>query len=77
MTVRKSIFSCFALSAVVLIVVVLHAVFPKATAAPPETPALPQAGTTITYNFDMETPGSMPAKFHAAAPDKAAKENGW
>ena len=40
--------------------------FSEVSAAPPEKPAPPQAsGTTITYNFDKDTPGAMPAKFHA------------
>ncbi len=41
--------------------------FSEVSAAPPEKLAPPQAsGTTITYNFDKDTPGAMPAKFHAA-----------
>jgi hypothetical protein len=41
--------------------------FSEVSTAPPEKPAPPQAaGTTITYNFDKDTPGALPAKFHAA-----------
>src|SRR5437899_7500279 len=37
------------------------------SAASTEKPTRPQAsGMTITYNFDKDTPGAMPAKFHAA-----------
>jgi hypothetical protein len=36
-------------------------------AAPAESPALPQsAGTSLTYNFDNDTVGIAPAKFHGA-----------
>lgn len=36
-------------------------------AAPPETPAPPQAaGASFTYNFDSDTAGAAPAKFHGA-----------
>lgn len=66
-TVWKSSFSGFGLTALVLSILILHAVFPEVTAIPPETHAPPQAlGTTLSYNFDMEIPGGMPAKFHAA-----------
>jgi hypothetical protein len=65
--VRKSIFSGFTLTTAILTILLLRAVSSHASAAPPEKPVPPQAsGTTISYNFDMETPGGMPAKFHAA-----------
>ncbi len=55
------------LSLLVLSVYVLRNVFSNVSAAPLGNPAPPQvSGTTISYNFDMETPGRMPAKFHAA-----------
>jgi hypothetical protein len=35
--------------------------------APPETPApLQVAGTSLTYDFESDSAGAMPAKFHAA-----------
>jgi hypothetical protein len=37
------------------------------SAVPPETPAPRQvAGTSFTYNFDSDTVGATPARFHAA-----------
>ncbi len=64
---RKSILSGFALTVPVLTILILRAVFSEVSAAPSEKPAPPQAsGTTISYNFDKETPGGMPSKFHAA-----------
>jgi len=64
---RKSFFSGFLLTLLVLTVLILRAVFAEVSAAPPEKPVPPQAsGTTISYNFDKETLGGMPSKFHAA-----------
>ena len=64
---RKSILSGFALTVLVLTILILRAVFSEVSAAPLEKSAPPQAsGTTISYNFDKETPGGMPAKFRAA-----------
>lgn len=41
--------------------------FFSADAAPPENPAsLQAAGQTITFNFDSDNPGGMPAGFHGA-----------
>ncbi len=64
---RKSIFSVFVLAALALTILILHTVFPGVTAAPPEMLAPAQTpGTTITYNFDQDTPGGIPAKFRSA-----------
>jgi len=46
-------------------------------ASQPETPAPPQsAGASFTYNFDSDTVGAMPAKFHGARTGKGA-ESKW
>jgi hypothetical protein len=46
-------------------------------AAQPETPAASQAaGTSFTYNFDSDTGGAMPAKFHSARTGQGA-ESKW
>ncbi len=64
---RKSIFSVFVLAALALTILIHHTVFPGVTAALPEMLAPVQTpGTTITYNFDQDTPGGIPAKFHSA-----------
>lgn len=45
----------------------LRAVFSEVSAASAETPAPPQtSGTSITYDFDKDAAGGMPAKFHGA-----------
>ncbi len=42
-------------------------------AAQPETPAPPQgAGASFTYNFDSDTVGATPAKFHSARTGQGA-----
>src|SRR5262245_49388326 len=49
-------------------------VTPSPPNVPPETPAVLQpAGKTFTYNFDADTVGQMPAKFHAALTGQGAK----
>src|SRR6266436_4122893 len=46
-------------------------------ASPPETPAPPQsAGASLTYNFDSDTVGAIPEKFHSARTGKGA-ESKW
>src|SRR6266446_5387664 len=41
--------------------------FSSSSAAPPESPAPPQSsGQSLTYNFDNDSAGTMPAKFHGA-----------
>lgn len=41
--------------------------FSSSYAAPPESPApLQSPGQSITYNFDSDSVGAMPAKFHSA-----------
>jgi Domain of Unknown Function (DUF1080) len=46
-------------------------------AAQPEGPAPPQAaGASFTYNFDSDTAGAMPAKFHRARTGQGA-ESKW
>jgi len=46
-------------------------------ASQPETPAPQQsAGASFTYNFDSDTVGAMPAKFHSARTGKGA-ESKW
>jgi len=46
---------------------VLRNVLSAVSAAPPENLSSAQAsGATVSYNFDKETPGATPAKFHAA-----------
>jgi Domain of Unknown Function (DUF1080) len=46
-------------------------------AAQPESPAPPQAaGASFTYNFDSDTVGAMPAKFHNARTGQGA-ESKW
>ncbi len=64
---RKSFFPGFALIVVALSAVILPASFPKVSAGPLETPAPRQtSGTSITYDFDKDAAGGMPAKFHGA-----------
>jgi hypothetical protein len=49
----------------------------SASVAPPETPAPRQiAGASFTYDFDRDTVGAMPAKFHAARTGQGA-ESKW
>ena len=46
-------------------------------AAQPESPAPPQAvGSSLTYNFDSDAVGGMPAKFHSARTGQGA-ESKW
>jgi len=46
-------------------------------AAQPESPAPPQAaGASFTYNFDSDTVGAMPTKFHSARTGQGA-ESKW
>src|SRR6266446_4561508 len=46
-------------------------------ASQPETPAPPQpTGASLTYNFDSDAVGGMPAKFHGARTGKGA-ESKW
>ena len=46
-------------------------------AAQPESPAPPQAaGASFTYNFDSDTVGAMPSKFHGARTGQGA-ESKW
>jgi hypothetical protein len=46
-------------------------------ASEPETPALPQsAGASFAYNFDSDTVGALPAKFHSARTGKGS-ESKW
>src|SRR6266446_762617 len=46
-------------------------------ASQPETPAPPQsAGASLTYNFDSDTVGAIPEKFHSARTGKGA-ESKW
>jgi hypothetical protein len=67
MAMKKIIVSGLLLSFLILSIFVLRNVLSVASAAPPENPSPPRAsGTAISYNFDSETPGAMPAKFHAA-----------
>ena len=64
---RKSIISGFLLILLVLTFMILRLVSSKVSAAPPDQPAPPQAsGTAISYDFDKDIPGAIPAKFHAA-----------
>src|SRR5260370_9830326 len=64
---RKIIVSGLLLSFLILSILVLRNVFSNVSAAPPEKPSPPQAsGTIISFNFDSEPPGAMPAKFHSA-----------
>jgi hypothetical protein len=64
---RKNIVSSLLLSSLILSAFVLGNFFSSVSAAPPEKPSPRQSsGATISYNFDSETPGAMPAKFHAA-----------
>ena len=63
---RKIIVSSLLLTLLILSIFTLRNLFLKVSAAPPENPLSPQApGTTISYSFDSETPGTMPAKFHS------------
>jgi hypothetical protein len=49
----------------------------SSSSAPPETPAPRQAaGASFTYDFDGDTAGAMPAKFHAARTGQGA-ESKW
>jgi hypothetical protein len=64
---RKIIVSGLLLSFLFLSIFVLRNALSNVSAAQPENPSPPQAsGTTISFNFDSETLGAMPAKFHAA-----------
>ncbi len=64
---RKIVVSGLLLSFPILSIFVLRIFFSSVSAAPLEKPSPPQvSGTAISYNFDSETPGAMPAKFHAA-----------
>ena len=46
-------------------------------AAPPETPAPSQAaGTSFAYNFDSDTVGAVPPKFHSARTGQGS-ESTW
>src|SRR6266581_1760183 len=59
--------SLMASTLLILTILIFRNVFSGVSAASPEKPAPPQApGTTLSYNFDQETAGAMPAKFHAA-----------
>jgi hypothetical protein len=51
--------------------------FSSSYAAPPETPApLQSAGQSVTYNFDSDNAGAMPAKFHVARTGRGS-EGKW
>ncbi len=64
---QKKIISGLLLTLLILTILILRNVFSDVSAASPENRALLQAsGTTIFYNFDQETAGAMPAKFHSA-----------
>ncbi len=64
---QKKIISGLLLTLLILTILIFRNVFSGVSAASPEKPAPPQApGTTLSYNFDQETAGAMPAKFHAA-----------
>ncbi len=64
---QKKIISGLLLTLLILTILIFRNVFSEASAASPEKRALPQtSGTTISYNFDHETAGAMPAKFHSA-----------
>ena len=61
----KRIFSGLTLPTLTLSIAIFCVHYHEASAVPAN--ASPQAsGTTITYNFDKDAPGGMPAKFHAA-----------
>src|SRR2546422_4313032 len=64
---QKKIISGLLLTLLILTILIFRNVFSGVRASFPEKPAPPQVpGTTISYNFDKETPGGMPAKFRAA-----------
>ena len=55
------------LAAAALFAAMERSEFSAASPAPAELPAPPQAaGQSFQYNFDHDTPGSLPAKFHSA-----------
>jgi Domain of Unknown Function (DUF1080) len=64
---RNNIISGFLLALLLLSIMILRPVSSEVSAASPEKPAPPRvSGTTITFSFDQETVGAMPAKFHSA-----------
>ncbi len=64
---RKIIVSGLLLTLLILSIFTLRNLSSRVSAARPENMSPPQAsGTTISYSFDSETPGAMPAKFHSA-----------
>src|SRR5713226_4875227 len=74
---RKIVVSGLLLSFPILSIFVLRIFFSSVSAAPLEKPSPPQvSGTAISYNFDSETPGAMPAKFHAARTGQGS-ESKW
>ena len=66
-----------ALSAVIWMILESREGGNSSYASQPETPAPPQlAGASLTYNFDSDTAGAIPAKFHSARTGKGA-ESKW
>jgi hypothetical protein len=67
MTLKRNIFRDFTLTLLIVTIMILHIAFPNTRASSPELPPMSQVtGTTITYNYDKDTPGGSPAKFHEA-----------
>ncbi len=63
---RKIIVLGLLLTLLILSIFTLRNLSSRVSAARPENMSPPQAsGTTISYSFDSETPGTMPAKFHS------------
>jgi hypothetical protein len=64
---QRKIISGLLVALFILTILILRNILSDVSAASPEKPAPPQAsGTTVSYNFDAEIAGGMPAKFHSA-----------
>ena len=75
MTLKRNHFLGFALALLVVATMIPHIAFPSAPAAPSRFTAMPQSsGTAITYNFDKDSPGGLPAKFHGARTGQGSEE---
>jgi 3-keto-disaccharide hydrolase len=74
---RNILYAGLAFAVLVAMFTIFRGVFPRVTAAPTEIPAPSQAaGMALTYNFDNDTPGGAPAKFHGARTGQGA-EGKW
>lgn len=74
---QKKIFPGLLLVLLVVAILISRAISLDVSAAPPEKSAPPQAsGTAITFSFDQDTAGSLPAKFHSARTGQGS-ESKW